>query len=395
MSTITEDTDASGDVDDTVDDTVEESVETDDAVETADAANGGANLAVSRGAMRLGDWSRRQRIIAAVVVVALLGAAGFFAWHRSQALPDDAAFKYGDTVVTTAALNERVDVLGALYGVQKPTDAAQLDTFQRAAAQANAMTLILDDAAADAGIVISDKAARDTLSKMLSQQLAGDPQQAYDALLTKYGVSDADVLLEVKRQQSIALLFRQVTKDVTGAPSDADVTAYFEQHKAEFATPPRRHLLNIVVGSRADARRIARIADASNFKSLARQHSLDDSTRESGGDLGSVAVADLDDAYAKAAFAAARNSVFGPVKTSYGWNVGLVLGATKGRPANLAKIRSTVVANMQSERALTAWRDWLGQRIKDAGVRYADAYRPSDPDAVPAIQGVPGQGSGQ
>ncbi|MGH3451302.1 MAG: hypothetical protein ACRDQW_11380 [Haloechinothrix sp.] len=37
----------------------------------------------------------------------------------------------------------------------------------------------------------------------------------------------------------------------------------------------------------------------------------------------------------------------------------------------------------QAEASLAAWRSWLGKRIADADVRYADAYRPTDPDAPP------------
>lgn len=339
---------------------------------------------------------QRARVAITVAVVIALAAAGAVAWRKTHDLPSDAAFKYGGTVVTIHDLDQRIHALGALYGVKQPTDASKVDAFRRAAAQADAMTMVLDKAAADDGIVISDKSARDTLTQMLGTQLGGSPQKSFDALLTKFGVSEDDVLLEIKRQQEIALLFRKVTKDASAVPSAADVTSYFQQHKADFAVPPRRHLLNIVVATRAQAVRLLALARTSDFASLARRYSLDDSTRSKGGDLGTVTRAQLAGAYAKAAFAARPGQVFGPVRTSHGWNVGEVLGTTPGRRVTLAKVRSQVITNMRSERALDAWRSWLSQQIADAHITYADDYRPTDPTALPSMAGIPtSSGAGQ
>ena len=337
---------------------------------------------------------QRARVAVAVVVAALVAAGAVLAWNKTHGLPSDAAFKYGDTVVTTTALDQRIHVLGALYGVKQPSGSAKLATFRKAAAQADAMTLILDRAAAKEGIVISDKSARDTLTQMMGSQLGDDPQKSFDALLTQFGVSEDDVLQEVKRQQAVALLFRKVTKSASGVPGSADVASYFKEHRADFAVPPRRHLLNIVVKTRADTVKVAKAAKGADFAALARRYSLDDSTRAEGGDLGTVSADQLDDAYAKAAFAAGDGAVFGPVQTSHGWNVGKVVGVVPGRAVTLAKVRSQVVTNMRSERALDTWRSWLSKQVADADIQYADDYRPKDPKALPSMAGLPSGAAG-
>jgi peptidyl-prolyl cis-trans isomerase C len=337
---------------------------------------------------------QRVRVAVTVAVIAALAAVGVVAWNKTHGLPSDAAFKFGGTVVTTSDLDQRIKVLGALYGVQQPTDSAKVDKFRRAAAQADAMTLILDKAATSAGIVISDKSARDTLTQMLGSQLGSDPQQSFDAILTKFGVSENDVLVEIKRQQAIALLFRQETKSASGVPSSSDVATYFQQHTSDFSVPAKRHLLNIVVKTRADAATVVRAARVDQFSALARRYSLDDSTRSKGGNLGTVSATQLAGAYAKAAFAARIGSVFGPIKTSHGWNVGKVVSGTAGRAASLATSRAQVIANMRSERALDAWRSWLTAQVTAAHITYADAYRPADPNALPAIAGVPTASTG-
>lgn len=324
---------------------------------------------------------------AAAVLVLLLGAA-FVGWRHVSALPDDAAFKYGDHIETTADLDARVHALGALYGVQRPTAQKDQAGFLKAAARADALSLILDHAAASQGIVISDKKARDTLQTMIRSQLGS--QQAFDALLTRYGVGEGDILLEVKRQQAIGLLFQKVTKRATATPSDEDVQHYFSQHTKAFAVPEKRRIANIVVASKAAAQDLVDKARSGDFATLARAHSLDDATRSKGGDLGTVAAEDLDDAYAEAAFDAARGGVFGPVRTSHGWNVGKVISVVPGKAVPLAKVKPTVIATMRSERALAAWRSWLTTQVREADVQYADKYKPAHPDAIPDLKGLPG-----
>ncbi|HWJ09177.1 MAG TPA: hypothetical protein VNS46_07355, partial [Nocardioides sp.] len=148
-----------------------------------------------------------RRAAAAAVALALVAGVVLLVQHRLTALPDDAVLRYGDQVVTEADLKEHVDTLNALYGVSKPHEGEALDTFNRDVAKSVAVALILDRSAKDEDIVISEKSARDTLASMLDTQLGPDPQQAFQDILTEFGVSEDDILTEIRRQQAIARLF--------------------------------------------------------------------------------------------------------------------------------------------------------------------------------------------
>ncbi|WP_067430599.1 peptidylprolyl isomerase [Nocardioides jensenii] len=330
-------------------------------------------------------WTRG---LALLVVVAVVAAAGVAGYRMFTGLPDDAALKYHDDVITTSELDDRVDVLTALYGIQKPAGDKEKDKFERDVAKAVAVSLILDDAAKDRDIVISDKSARDTLASMVDNQLANS-QKDFTALLAKFGIGEDDVLDEVKRQQAIALLFREVTKSDLDKLTADDVRAYYDQDPSRFATPEQRHLRNIVVATKRDANAVvAALRRGDDFRAVARTVSRDDATRDNGGDLGTVAQAELDPTFAEKAFAAKPGTVFGPVKTAYGWNVGQVVKVVPARQRPFAKIKDQVADTLRSERALEVWRDWLGDEIKDADVEYADDYRPEHPDEPPADAGV-------
>ncbi len=83
------------------------------------------------------------------------------------------------------------------------------------------------------------------------------------------------------------------------------------------------------------------------------------------------------------AFAAPVGGVFGPVQTQYGWNVGKVIQILPPAPAVFDQIKDDLRQQLQLDRQLTIWRDWMAGAIRKAHVRYADGYRPADPDSPP------------
>jgi peptidyl-prolyl cis-trans isomerase C len=140
-----------------------------------------------------------------------------------------------------------------------------------------------------------------------------------------------------------------------------------------------------VVATEDEARKaLARIKGRETFEAVAKAVSLDTSTKDQGGDLGTVSQAQLDPAFGQAAFAAARGSTFGPVMTKNGWHVGLVVDVVPGHPAALAEVHDSLRDTLLGERRLAEWRTYLAQRIRTASACYAADVRPADPKAPPA-----------
>ncbi|WP_435581938.1 peptidylprolyl isomerase [Amycolatopsis thermoflava] len=347
--------------------------------------------------------SRRGRIMTSLVLVVLLSGAGLAWWSvRADDLPDDAVFAYDGQIETVAQLEERLRTLTALYGVQPPDqqDAAKSDAFRRDTAKAVAVGMVLDRAARDRGIVIGDKAARDVLTRFISQQIGEGPEarSKFVQALGTTGTSEDAVLDEIKRQLAVSQLFDSVTRG--SSISDGEVADAFEKRKAQLDTPERRQLSNIVVKTKEEADQVlADLGAGTPFETLVAQRSLDGSTRDNGGDLGQVTVAQLEDGYAKAAFAAPVGGLFGPVQTAHGWNVGRVRQVLPPQPAVFDQVKEQLKQQLTLEKALATWRGWLGAQLADANVRYADAYRPADPAAppqeAPGWSPAPGQVPGQ
>jgi peptidyl-prolyl cis-trans isomerase C len=222
---------------------------------------------------------------------------------------------------------------------------------------------------------------------MITNQLGDDGQAQFTKILGQFGVSEKDVLDEVKRQQATARLFQAVTAKVVSGVTADDARAYFQADPSRFATPERRRIRNIVVATHEQARAIiSALRQGADFAALARRRSLDDATRASGGDLGTVTAAQLESAYATAAFHTPRGRVFGPLETKFGWNVGEVVGVKPATAVTYDQVSAQVLDALRSERAMAAWRSYLAAQIKKAHVRYADDFRPEHPDAPPADQ---------
>ncbi|HEY2057353.1 MAG TPA: peptidyl-prolyl cis-trans isomerase [Amycolatopsis sp.] len=325
---------------------------------------------------------RAQGVLAAVLVAIAGGSGGNLVVRALDELPAGAVFRTGDTVVSQEQLQQRVNLMELLYGVQQPSDPAGTDRFRRSVAKAVAVSMVVDDAARGAGIVIADKAASDQLDKIVSDN--GTDRKTFVQQLGAHGLSEKDVLDEVKRQQAGARLFQQATAGVK-ATTDADAQHYYDANRAQMVSPEQRDLANIVVSSADQAQLVAQQArSGADFPGLAGQYSIDGSTKGKGGSLGQVTASQLDAAYAKAAFAAPPGSVFGPVQTQQGWNVGRVGAVHPGSPMSFDQVKDAVKTKLDNDAKLKVWDDFLVARIKSAKVEYAPDYLPPDPDAPPA-----------
>jgi peptidyl-prolyl cis-trans isomerase C len=318
----------------------------------------------------------------ALAALVVLGSGSFLVVHRLTAVPDGAVLEVGGVTVSQADYQSRTDVLSALYGVVPPNDPAGKDRYQRDVAQAVATSLVIDQQATAQGVVVTDKDVQDALNTMIQTQFP-QGRQSFDQALSRLHISQLNVTDEIHRQLAASRLFDKITGSVPPV-TDADVAQAYQQRQAQMVTPEARHLRNIVVGNQQQAQQLADQArGGADFAALAAS-SLDKSTAGQGGDLGTLAASQLEKPYADAAFAAPAGSVFGPVQTGTGWNVGQVVAVQPATPLTLDQVKEPLRQQVDRERRIGIWRPWLTDQVKQADVRYADAYQPANPDELPA-----------
>lgn len=333
------------------------------------------------------------RIVAGVLVLALVAGVGGGIWYRMQQVPEGAALAVGDRVVTVADLDDRVQTLRALYGVQPPADDPEkMDAFRRDAAKAVAVSMVIEDRAAEMGVGVADAKVRQTLDQYITQQLGPGPgsRDEFVTVLGNVGTSEDKVLAEIRQQMAVGELFNRVTEGVT--TTDDDLRAAFPQYADRLGTPETRELDNIVVTNEEAAVRVAtELRAGGDFAAAARANSIDNATRDAGGAMGPVSAAQLQPEYAQVAFGTPTGQIFGPVQNQFGWNVGRVGAITPGVPAEYEQVSDQLRQLVDFDRRLAVWGQWMTGSLADGGVRYADDYRPADPDSAPtgATPGLP------
>lgn len=330
-------------------------------------------------------WAVTLGLVATLLLpVAVIGGS-VLAAQAITALPSGAALRVDGVTVTTAALERRVHLLGALYGVRRPADPGQTGEFNRAIAHTVALRIVLDREIAARHLTVSDARANQLLAEFIAHGMNPPGQEAFVGLLRDVGASEADVVDELKRQEGIRQLVGQVTAQAAVPVGEAEVSGYYRSHPSEMTSPERRHLRNIVVAGPDDAAEVlAELQHGADFAAVAQRSSLDETTRSSGGDLGVLSADQLDAAYRGPAFSAAAGAVFGPVRTAQGSNVGQVVGVTPAVAAGYAEVHDQLAEWLRQRRIAQTWQAWLGQELARADVSYAEAYRPGNTGPISA-----------
>jgi peptidyl-prolyl cis-trans isomerase C len=328
--------------------------------------------------------------IAAAVPVLIVGLLLLVVPRLTQ-LPDGVALRVGHTDLSQPQLEQRISAIEALYGIGAPPAQPARDRFTRELARSVAMSMVIDQAAEERRIEVSDQDAQAAADQLIQQRFGPDGRAGFATLLGKIGASMQNVLDEIKRQQRYSQLYAQVTAD-TPEVTQADARAVYDGDPARRSVPEQRRIGNISVDSEQQARDVlGRARSGTDFAALAKDVSNDPTTRDSGGDLGFVARDQLDDNYAEAAFSAPVGSVFGPVQTESGWNVGVVAQVKPERPLSFEEVQEGLRNELRRDRATTKWRGWLAERVRDAQVAYSEQYQPPAGDTGPSVADLANQ----
>jgi peptidyl-prolyl cis-trans isomerase C len=323
-------------------------------------------------------------LIAVALVAVLAGAGTAFALsNRGGSCPAKGdALKVEGTKVSEAEFTRRLDLLRALYDVRPPTDEAKVAAFRGDAAKGMAVAILVSHDVTERNLQAADKVVRDRLDGFIAQRYPQGGRDQFIQALGNFGVSEADVLAEFRRILDTQSLFKAVVGDVK--VGEDQISKAFDDRKAQLAVPEKRKLRHLVVKTEDEAKKaLTRINGPETFEGVVKDVSLDSSTKEKGGELGTVARAQLDPTFGAAAFEAAKGATFGPVQTKNGWHVGLVEDVTAGHAVTLEEVHDSLRDTLVAEASLTKWRGYLADRIRTAEACYAKGNRPADPKAPP------------
>jgi foldase protein PrsA len=323
------------------------------------------------------------RIVALLTaLVFALAAAGCGGTDdAAQEVPEDAVAVVGDKEVSKAEFDRVLAQAKTTFKARKQefpeTGSPEYEQLKQAIVRSLVEQKQFELGAEELGISVSDEEIDKRLEELKKQFFGGD-EKKYQAELEKQNLTEEQVRTDLRARLLSEKIFKEVTSDVK--VTDADVKAYYEQNKSQFGTPATREVRHILVKTKAKAQQLYdQIAAGGNFAALAKQHSLDPSSKEQGGKFTAQKGATVPP-FDKAAFALKTGEVSEPVKTQFGWHIIEALAAAK--PAS-TKPLSGVEKEIRQQLSQTKQNDAMNKWVEDlkkeleGEITYAAGFRPA------------------
>ncbi len=195
---------------------------------------------------------------------------------------------------------------------------------------------------------IFEKRAADTVEFLLDRAPAVPP--ADEATLRRFYDNRPDIYAtpEYRRIKAVVLSPRSLAKEI--AISDDDLHAAYERAKSGYIQPEKRSAQVISVGDEAKARALLAAWQAAPDWAAAQEAAK-------AADANAVALDDAtaeqfpDPALSKAVFAAARDSVTGPIQGSFGWFLVKVVKIEPGSEKSFDAVKDELKDRVLAEKA--------------------------------------------
>jgi foldase protein PrsA len=239
-------------------------------------------------------------------------------------------------------------------GQPKVTDAQlksqckqQYESVRDQAVQTLASFKWLDGEAVQMDVKVTEAEVAKELARIKKEQYPtkGD----FEKLLKQTGFTTEDINLQVRTQ----LLTTKITKKVQKGKdkvTDAEITAYYDKNKKNFAQPERRDLRVVLTKTKARAQQAeSALESGDSFTAVAKKYSTDAASKNQGGKLAGVAKGQQEKALDDAVFAASKGRLEGPVKTQFGYYVFQVSKITAASQQSLEAVKETIKQTLVSE----------------------------------------------
>ena len=171
--------------------------------------------------------------------------------------------------------------------------------------------------AKDQGVKVSQAEITKSYNQQKAQQFP--KPAAFAAFLKQTGMTVPDLRLNVEVSLLSTKIRNKVTKG-TGTVTPAQIAAYYNKNKSQFAQPETRQIDLLLTKTQPNAKKaLAALKSGDDFKAVTKQYSVDPATKRQGGRL-TVTKGQQDPSFDKAVFGAPKGKLVGPVKTQFGYS---------------------------------------------------------------------------
>ncbi|MEO1784028.1 peptidylprolyl isomerase [Thermodesulfobium sp. 4217-1] len=195
--------------------------------------------------------------------------------------------------------------------------------------------------------------------------------------LAKQKISMGELRNILEQQLTAEALFKKLTSNVT--ISEAEVKAYYDEHKKEFVQPEQIHLRHILVKTEQEANNIYdQLKEGKDFSVLAKEYSIDTPTKDKGGDLGWISKASLVPDLTKAADALKDNEFSKPVKSPFGYHIIEKLGTRPSKELSFDEVKTTLTAQLLRNKQAQSLEKWFKEKKEQSKITPNPIVAPMD-----------------
>jgi foldase protein PrsA len=201
------------------------------------------------------------------------------------------------------------------------------------------------------GIKVDDAAVAKQLAQ-LKTQFKDD--KTYQDALKKFGTTEAQLRDQIVQQLLLQAVTAKLSKSTT--VTDAEIKAYYDKNKAQFAQTAGKRVSHILVAAKDKALAdslLKQINGGADFAALAKKYSIDQASATKGGDLGWPTTPYVAEFQAAMDKLTTKGQVSGVVKSTYGYHI---IKLEETRPAKqkslaevTAQIKQIIVQQKQAD----------------------------------------------
>ena len=239
--------------------------------------------------------------------------------------------------------------------------------------QAIGAKLLLDQAAR-LDIPVTEKDIDAEVARVV-QQVGGE--ENYKKALAAQGLSEADFRQELEKGARVNMLVNQACAHVAD-PTEDEVTAFYEAHKAEYVEPPQVLCQHILVKGSNDAAldkikeiRERIVNDKADFAEEAKKHS-DCPSGAQGGSLGWFGRGMMVPEFDKAAFEMKKGEVSGVVTTEFGYHIIYKADEKGGGQQTIVDVHDQIKDLLRHEARGKAMDAYVAELREKATIEYKD-----------------------
>jgi len=318
--------------------------------------------------------------VAAIVATILVGgtaATGSYFWASNNAY----AAKINGEVVSSSEYLSIVERAKKQYAGQIGMDfnsesgRAMLVNLKENVMNSLVDMTLMKQQAKEMGLSITADEKESQFNEFLRSRYQGD-QAALEEALKENRVTRAEFDKQFEDQILLQKLYQKVIADVKA--DDAELKKFYDENIERFSVPEQiaaQHiLLKADQDNAAESEKVRKQAEAliqklnagTPFDALAKEHSQDEGSKESGGDLGSFGKGQMVPEFENAVWPLQPGQITAkPVQTNFGWHI-IKRGATNpGSVRPFEEVKDAIAAQLQQNKQQETFEAWL-KTTKDA-----------------------------